>query len=320
MRSIQTTYGFSLSAVKPLESLQTYRSFCISESRKVTTGAPAPPRETCPSCDAGLTPFGSVEGLDYVSCPQCATFLLRSCARPEEWAGLLQEVTNHKRSPAAFHSSMTVSRNENVYLPKLEWIQHTLRLHGLSRPRIVEFATPPSVFFPLLSASGIFEEVLSLPEYGAPRLAEPKASCDAAVLLESLDRSTDPGALLRNVAASMKKGGLLFLTALVSSGFDVAVLGLNNLYVYPPDRANCFSLRGLVELLKRSGFIPVEISTPGVLDVEIVNAHAAHNPSISLSPFERQILSADPEKREAFQTFLQENLMSSFARIVAKLS
>jgi hypothetical protein len=320
MRSIQTTYGFSLSAVKPLESLQAYRRFCISESRKVTTGSPAAPRETCPSCNAALKPFGSVEGLDYVACPQCETFLLRSCARQEEWTGLLQEVTNHKRSPAAFHSSMTVSRNENVYLPKLEWIQHTLRLQGISRPRIVEFATPPSVFFPLLADSGIFQEVLSLPENGTPKSADLKGSCDAAVLLESLDRSADPQTLIGNVAGAMKKGGLLFVTALVSSGFDVAVLGLNNLYVYPPDRANCFSLRGLVTFLKNSGFVPVEISTPGVLDVEIVNAHVAHDPSISLSPFERRIVSAEPEKREAFQTFLQENLMSSFARIVARLS
>jgi hypothetical protein len=319
MRSIQTTYGFSLSSVKPLEGLQAYRSFCISESQKVLAAAPSAPRQACPCCDAVLAPLGSVEGLDYVTCPKCATFLLRSGARAEEWAGLLQEVAAYKRSPAAFHSSITASRNENVYLPKLEWIQNTLRLQGVSRPRLVEYATLPSAFSPLLSESGAFEEVLSRSEQAVEKTSDSKA-CDVAVLLESLDRSLDPQALLGSVAASIKKGGLLFVTALVSSGFDVSVLGLNNLYVYPPDRANCFSLKGLVMLLKKSGFVPVEVSTPGVLDVEIVAAHLAHNPSIPLSPFERQIVGAAPEKREAFQTFLQENLMSSFARVVARLS
>lgn len=317
MRSIQTTYGFSLSSVKPLENLQAYRSFCIAASRKVMDAAPTVLQEKCPCCDADLKPFGAVEGLDYVTCPECASFLLRSSVRPEAWAGLLQEVSNYKRS---HHSSITASRNENVYLPKLEWIQHTLRLHSLSRTRILEFATPPSPFLPLLSGSGVFEEVLSLPEYVLDRPALSGAPTDAAVLLESLDRSADPRALLENVAGSLKKGGLLFVTALVSSGFDISVLGLKNLYVYPPDRANCFSLGGLVRLLKRAGFVPVEISTPGVLDVEIVGTHANHDPSISLSSFERQILDSEPDKREAFQTFLQENLMSSFARIVARLS
>ena len=61
----------------------------------------------------------------------------------------------------------------------------------------------------------------------------------------------------------------------------------------------------------------VEISTPGVLDVEIVNAHR-HLDDVTLSPFETQLLDSDQETREAFQTFLQQNRMSSFARIVAR--
>ncbi len=205
-------------------------------------------------------------GIDYAVCPECATFMVRSCGQ-EEWAGLLQEVGKYKRT---HHSSITASRNENVYLPKLEWIENTLRLHGVSRARLVEFATPPSAFLPLLRASGSFEAVLSIPEYVPGRPAGAGEPVDAAVLLESLDRSADPAALLTNVAASLKPGGLLFVTALVSTGFDISVLGLKNLYVYPPDRANCFSVAGLVNLLKRAGLVPVEISTPGVLDVEIV--------------------------------------------------
>lgn len=316
MRSIQANYGFSLSSVKPLEDLQAYRSLCVAASRKVTGAASsAMQRDECPCCEARLQPFGDVEGLSYLTCPECATFLLKFVTGLEEWAGLLQEVSNYRRS---HHSPIASSRNENVYVPKLEWIQNTLRLHGLSRPRILEFTTPPSPFFPLLSQSGVFEEVLSVLESVEP--AGLDASADAVVLLESLDRSADPKALLNNVAGSMKRGGLLFVTALVSSGFDISALGLKNLYVYPPDRTNCFSLGGLVRLLRKAGFVPLETSTPGVLDVEIVGAHVTHDPTISLSSFERQILESEPEKREAFQTFLQENLMSTFARVVARLS
>jgi hypothetical protein len=92
------------------------------------------------------------------------------------------------------------------------------------------------------------------------------------------------------------------------------------MYVYPPDRTNCFSVAGLVSLLQRTGFSPVEISTPGVLDVEIVQGHLKHDPDLKISEFERQIVTADAEKREAFQIFLQENLMSSFARIVGRVA
>jgi hypothetical protein len=179
----------------------------------------------------------------------------------------------------------------------------------------MEWTTPPGAFTPLLSESGVFSDVIVMPELDGDAQSPP---ADAAVLLECVDRSPDPSMLLQRVSRGLKKEGLLFLTALVSSGFDITVLGLENLYIYPPDRTNCFSIAGLIKLLRSNGFAPVEVSTPGVLDVEIVEAHRKHNANIVLSPFERQLLSGDAERKQAVQVFLQENLMSSFARIVAR--
>ena len=112
---------------------------------------------------------------------------------------------------------------------------------------------------------------------------------EAAVLLESLDRAHDPLKLLDGVSQMLRAGGLVFVTALVCSGFDMVVLGAQNMYLYPPDRANCFSLDGLERLLVRAGYKPVELSTPGVLDVEIVAVHQKHNPNLKLSPFEAAV-------------------------------
>lgn len=156
-------------------------------------------------------------------------------------------------------------------------------------------------------------------ECALSRPGDTRGRVEAATLFESLDRVDDPARLLRAVVARLAPGGLLFVTSLVSSGFDVAVLGLKNMYLYyPPDRANCFSLRGLERLLTEAGLALLEVSTPGVLDVEIVQAHAQRDPSLPLSGFERQLLSADRRTLEAFQIFLQRNRMSSFARIIGR--
>jgi hypothetical protein len=61
-------------------------------------------------------------------------------------------------------------------------------------------------------------------------------------------------------------------------------------------------------------------STPGVLDVEIVQTHLRADPALPLSSFERQVLAADAQTQQAFQTFLQQNQMSSFARIIGRKS
>jgi hypothetical protein len=189
---------------------------------------------------------------------------------------------------------------------------------------VVEVVSGQSPFTSLLE-KGAFRKVASVPErelvaavdLAGRRPDNGQVAWDVVVLLESLDRSTDPAKMIGGLASRVRRGGLIFVTALVASGFDVVCLGLRNLYLHPPDRTNCFSINGLVRLLERSGYSPVEISTPGVLDVEIVNAHRRLD-EIALSPFEKQLLDSDQQTREAFQTFLQQNRLSSFARIVAR--
>ena len=332
MRSIQTGYTFSLSSVKPLESLLCYRAYCLEETRKVLR-IPAQRRGQSPIGGARLEPFGHVDGLEYLRCPESDSIFLAQLPTPAGWARLLTEVSRYRHSPRAFHSDIAQSRNETVYLPKLEWVQSTLRMQEIRKPWVMEVTTPPSDFTSLLRDSGLFAEVLTVDEMELATAAISKAqvangrdansrnkegTVQAAILLESLDRANDPAALLRAVQRSLTESGLLFVTALVCSGFDMTVLGLRNLYLYPPDRANCFSLRGLELLLRNAGFRLLEVSTPGVLDVEIVLAHLQQDPLLSLSAFEKQLLAGDVETRDAFQTFLQQNRMSSFARIVAR--
>jgi hypothetical protein len=242
--------------------------------------------------------------------------------RPSDWARVLSQVSQQRNSPRTLHTSILQSRAENVYEPKLDWIHNTLRLHGVLHPRVLEVTTPPSQFSRLLSESPLFVEARTIDENklmeSSFAVSSDAPPVEAAVLLESLDRAHDPLKLLEGVSQMLRTGGLVFVTALVCSGFDMVVLGAQNMYLYPPDRANCFSLDGLEKLLVRGGYKPVELSTPGVLDVEIVAVHQKHYPNLKLSPFEQQLMAGDEETRTAFQTFLQQNRMSSFARIVGR--
>jgi len=321
MRSIETSVTFPLSSVKPLEGLLAYRAYCLEATRRAV-GSSGRRRDRSPASGGPLEPFGKVEEFEYLRDPENGSIFLAELPDPQAWAGLLRRVVGFRQSPEAFHADLAQSRTDHVYAPKLEWIQETLRLQQMTSPRILEVMTAPSRLTPLLIESQSFTEVLPVEEMALAHQtdtgAQGAAMAQAAVLLESLDRVDDPEALLRGVARRLERGGLLFVTALVASGFDMATLGVQNRYLYPPDRVNCFSLRGLEHLIRRAGFVPLEVSTPGVLDVGIVRAHLKHEPLIPLSPFERQIVEASDETREAFQTFLQQQGLSSFARIVAR--
>lgn len=332
MRSIQTSHTFPLSSVKPLEGLMRYRHYCLEETRRVLeTSSHA--REFSPISRVRLEPFGQVDGFEYLRCPETGSLFLGHLPDPAAWASLLSKVSLYRHSRQAFHSGIAKSRTENVYAPKLEWIRSTLKLQGFEQARLMEVVTLPSEFTPPLADSGAFAEVVTVNEMelaASASVAEPcgdardgsgdaaRDPVEAAVLLESLDRVSGPVNLVAAVARRLREEGLLFVTALVASGFDMVVLGARNLYLYPPDRANCFSLAGLTRLIESAGFTLLEVSTPGVLDLEVVRSHLKHDPTIPLSKFETQVIQADEDAQARFQQCLQETRMSSFARIVAK--
>lgn len=321
MRTIETTSTVPLASVKPLDRLAAYRAQCLEAMRRALRAAKQPRRrERSPITGSRLEPEGRVEELEYGRCPDTGSLFLMELPERAGWAALLSQVNGIRHAPEAFHARLSQSREDHVYRPKVEWIEETLRLQGMRQPRVLEVTTPPSELTRLLEKSEGLASVAVLDEMAlcAGQAPEGRGRAQAAVLLESLDRVDDPAGLVRGVVERLEPGGLVFVTALVASGFDVAVLGLKNLYVYPPDRANCFSLAGLSRLLESAGLTLIEVSTPGVLDLEIVRSHADQDPSIALSRFERQILDADEPTHAAFRVFLQQRGLSSFARLVAR--
>ena len=319
MWSIETDHTVPLSSIKPFEGLLPYRERCLAETRQACR-AGTRRRTLSPVTGAVLQPAGSVEGFEYVQCPDSGSLFLAELPSAAAWAGLLSAVNRFRSSSETFHAGIAEERQEHVHSPKLEWIRSSLRMQGEGRPSALEVATPPSESTKLLEDCGAFRRVTTVNEMDLA--AQPGSTVPedvgAAVLFESLDRVEDPARLLRAVSNRLVPGGLIFVTALICSGFDIAVLGLRNLYLYPPDRTNCFSLSGLEALLRGAGFALLEVRTPGVLDVEIVQTHLRANPGLPLSDFERRLLAADHETQQAFQTFLQQHRMSSFARIIGK--
>lgn len=319
MRLSQTPHRMPLASVKPLEAISTCRDDGLTVTRQAVQRS-GRRRARCPADGATLEPWGDIEGITYARCPEGGGAFLASLPEPSDWADVVARVNQHRHAAQGLQADLVRSRTDHVYAPRLEWIQSTLRLHELRRPALLEVITAPSDLTELLRQSGLFSGVLMGDESRMAR--EPGSSeeplVQAAVLPESLDRSHDPAALLTGVRCRLSEEGLLFITSLVCSGFDFAVLGLRNRYLYPPDRTNCFSLQELEALVTDAGFTLVEVSTPGVLDLEIVRVHAELDPALSLSAFERHLIRGDAETQEAFQAFLQQRRLSSFTRMVAR--
>jgi hypothetical protein len=170
---------------------------------------------------------------------------------------------------------------------------------------------------PILSVN----PVMPVNDYRQVEHLQALVGSDASILtaFDILEHQARPGNFLRTAYQVLGKDGLLVLTTRSGSGFDIQVLWENCPTIFPVEHLTLYSVEGLRSLLKNIGFEIVEFSTPGQLDVQMIERTMSENPDADLPRFLKYFISFRNEyAKHRLQQFLQENLFSSHLRVVAK--
>ena len=223
------------------------------------------------------------------------------------------------------------ARQEKIILPQLEWVQGFIKQFSQERELLfVEYIPNHWGYYNSskeLFAGSHFTLVDPLFDPDIPNMdlqnsyitdEVTDSSMDAVFLFEALDRSVEPFDLLQKVFNSLKSGGLCFITCLLSSGFEVKMLGHKSEIFVPPERMNIFSYKGLKALIEKLNcFEILEFSTPSVLDIPnvIKQLDVINNPEFFKYIFKDR---EDPEILNSFQDFLQMNRLGTFGRLVLR--
>jgi 2-polyprenyl-3-methyl-5-hydroxy-6-metoxy-1,4-benzoquinol methylase len=88
---------------------------------------------------------------------------------------------------------------------------------------------------------------------------------------ELVEHLHNPSKFIKNVRKLMNKGDLLALTALSSTGADILTLWNKSKSVSPPHHINFFNPKSILIFLKKHKFKILDISTPGKIDVDILD-------------------------------------------------
>jgi hypothetical protein len=147
------------------------------------------------------------------------------------------------------------------------------------------------------------------------------APADVALAVDVIDRAARPHAVVDALAKLVAPNGLLFATFPMASGFEVQTLWQDSPTVFPPDKLTLPTVQGLVRLFGAPHWELLELSTPGMFDVETVRQAIAERPDASWPRVVRSLVErTDPHGREALVEFLQTRRLTSFARVVARRS
>lgn len=95
-------------------------------------------------------------------------------------------------------------------------------------------------------------------------------TADLLVCFEVLEHVHNPLAFLKSLIRLVRPGGLVLVTTLCISGFDLQVLWDRSHHIAPPHHINFPSITGIRNLFTRAGAKSIEIPTPCKLDVDIV--------------------------------------------------
>ena len=273
----------------------------------------------CPCCDGDASsPAFEKLGLTYRQCDTCGSLFVSPRPSPAALAEYYRSSL-----PAVFWRERLLretlaTRRAKLARPRAEWVVDGLTEHLPHAADGIDVSPHGALLIEeLRSRSPALRDVRSaaeaLDEVGAP------ASADFVTAFDTLDRVADVAAFVHKVHAALRPGGMLFVAAPCISGFDLQVLWDRSPTILPPDKLNLLSIDGFSRLFRPPRWNIIELSTPGMFDVENVRQAIASAPEAGWPRVIRELVGQrDEHARMELQEYLQRHRLASFARLMVR--
>jgi hypothetical protein len=330
MKRVVVSSGLHESEIRPPSIMSEFKRLSLIEAQR-RFGDPALLEEVpCPACASdGREVVFVREGFRYCRCSECRSVFVSPRPSREALADYFRDSEATRYRGAYLMGDTANARRFHLLSAHADWLgQITDEMGNPAARHYLDRGTSLPQLFDEVRTLGLFDRFSSLGplpavdrgcvERGAEVLTDPPAGVGAITAFEQLEHQYSPRDYLAECRDMLAPGGLLFFTTRTISGFDLIVLWDKTPYIFVPEHLNLLSIDGITELLARSGFDLVELSTPGQLDLELARHAAEQDPSIQLPPFVRYLLAhRGREAHEDFQAFLQKHRLSSHLRVAA---
>jgi hypothetical protein len=332
MRTVIDNYDYIPQEIQPAELLAEYQRLVQRDLANLIARNPTVRVAACPACGASASRRAFARyGLDYSECVECGSLWVPDRLSPETVRSFYRDSEAERFWQERLARVTAAARIERIVKPRLEWMMDTIQEHRPKSRSLADVGTQLEAFAQSLSGLESFERVLAIEPLARTLPAQIEvvdqpletlgitAAFDVVTLFDVLDRTSDVEALIDAVRRVLQPGGLVFITGMLASGFDIQTLWDRAEAIFPPDRLNVFSVKGLSALLARHDFEVLEFSTPGAFDVKSVARALERDPNLPLPRFVSVLLRhCGEDERQRFQSYLQSALLSSFGRVAAR--
>lgn len=280
----------------------------------------------CPACQSDKPTYAFEKYKHtHMICTKCETMYINPRPTPEILAEYYEKSEQYKYWNKYIFPQSKEARRKKIFIPRARKIAQLSKKYK-AQGTLLEVGAGFGTFCEEIKRLNVFKRVIAIePSHDLAKTCRGKGieviekpveqvtitNIDTVVSFEVIEHLFSPRDFLLKCKKILSPNGLLVITCPNGKGFDISVLQ-NLSDNVGMDHINYFNLHSLSLLVKDCGFEVLEVSTPGKLDVELVQ-NKVKNGEYTPIPFIRSLL----DKGDKFQQFLAGNNLSSHMWLVA---
>ena len=286
----------------------------------------------CPACDGDGKHEFIKSGFSYSCCPNCNTLYVSPRPENRAFERYYTKAASVEYWATTFYRLTSDARREKLWKPKARMIQSVTAQYAKDAT-IIDIGGGYGIFaeemkmltgapVTVIEPSPYLSE--SCRERGIPVIEKfledvnkndlPKEK-KVFVSFELFEHLHDPGLFLRRVSELMRSGEVCIFTTLSGSGIDIQGLWEDSKSVSPPHHLNFFNPHSIKILLSKVGLDCLKVTTPGKLDIDILNNSCNLIKDRFLKTF---IMYATDEEKAKWQEMISETGWSSLMMVVCQ--
>ncbi|WP_415249769.1 class I SAM-dependent methyltransferase [Sulfurimonas sp.] len=287
----------------------------------------------CPVCSTKNTHIKFIKhSFSYLECMYCSMLYISPRPTFDILKDFYSSSVNYKFFNDYIFPASKEIRREKIFIPRVNQVLKACKEKNIATTNILEIGAGYGLFLEEMSKRDIFKKIVGIEASdslhkrsiemgfdvynGIFEELDINDTFDVIVSFEVIEHIFDPKSVLKKIFHLLDKNGMLVMTFPNYNGFDISTL-MDASDSVEMEHLNYFNEKSIKILLEEIGFQDISISTPGVMDVDLVRNKILENKYEANSFLKDLCVERYDELGTKFQEFLIANNLSSNMMIIA---
>tara|TARA_B110000014_G_scaffold246167_1_gene218673 strand:+ start:634 stop:1605 length:972 start_codon:yes stop_codon:yes gene_type:complete len=287
----------------------------------------------CVACNKNGKFSFKKNGFSYCLCQNCKTLFVNPRPNEIDFSNYYQKSSSIKFLANNLYKKTQKLRRKKIWKPKAKIIAEKLKKNKFKNFNYVDIGGGYGIFAEEISKYTKKKVTVIEPSpYMAEECRKKKLNVVEKFLekvekndlpnnkkcftsFELFEHLHNPSKFIRKLSKLMNKNDIFIFTTLSSTGLDISTLWKNSIAVSPPYHINFLNPQSVYIFLQRHGFKIIDITTPGKIDIEILE----NNKNLITDKFWKNFLDTATQSEKSKMQDLISNLnLSSHMMVICK--